>query len=80
MSPSLETTFWPFQEAVHHEHRFAAVVGLRINASQTKIVSALVDLPLYQAFNAAVESLGKVSSFKYLAAFFTATRQDKLER
>ncbi len=63
------------QEAVNQVHRFATVVGLRINASKTKVLSANVDPLLHQVINVGGEPLEEVSSFKYLGASFTATGQ-----
>ncbi len=66
-------SFVTVQEAVNQVHPFAAVVGLRINASKTKVLSANVDPLLHQVINVGGEPLEEGSSFKYLGASFTAT-------
>ncbi len=60
----LGDSFVSVQEAVNKVHRFAAVVGLRINASKTKVLSAHVDPLLHQDINVWGEPLEEVSPFK----------------
>ncbi len=48
-------------------------VGLRINASKTKVLSANLDSLLHQVINLGDELLEEVLLFKYLGASFTAT-------
>ncbi len=50
-------------------------VGLRINMSKTKVLSAYLDSLLHQVVNVGDELLEEVLSFKYLGASFTATVQ-----
>ncbi len=53
----------------------AARVGLRINASKTKVLSANLGPLVQQVINVGDEPLREVLSFKYLGASFTATVQ-----
>ncbi len=70
--PLLGDSFVAVQEAVNQVHRFGEVVGLRINASKTKVLSTNVDPLLHQVYHVGGEPLEEVSSFKYDGASLTA--------
>ncbi len=56
-------------------NRHAAAVSMRINASKTKVMSALVPDEQRQAVLLAGEPLGDVEKFKYLGSMFVANGQ-----
>ncbi len=75
----IRVTPFVYQDALTNIDRYSKVVGLRINASKTKVMStqpcsgALHDITLGGV------PLGEVESFKYLGSSFTATGQAKDE-
>ncbi len=63
-------------ESVNHH---AAAVGMRINASMTKVMSALIPGEQRQAVLLDGEPLDDVERFKYLGSMFVANGQDTEE-
>ncbi len=56
-------------------NRHAAAVGMRINASKTKVMSALIPGEPRQAVLLGGEPLEDVERFKYLGSMFAANGQ-----
>ncbi len=67
------------QDALNNIDRFAKVVGLRINASKTKVMSTQPHQGTQHTIQLDGVLLAEVKSFKYLGSFFTATGQAKDE-
>ncbi len=60
-------------------NRHVAAVGMRINTSKTKVMSAFIPGEQRQAFLLDGEPLEDVDKFKYLGSMFVANGQDTEE-
>ncbi len=67
------------QDALYNIDRFAKVVGLRISASKTKVISTQLHSGTQNTISPYGLPLEVVESFKYLGSSFTATGQAKDE-
>ncbi len=67
------------QDALDNIDRFVEVVGLRINASKTKVMSVQTRPGTQHTINLGGVPLEEVESFKYLDSSFAATGQAKDE-
>ncbi len=67
------------QDALNNIDPFAKVLGLRINASKTKVMSTQPRPGTQHAINLGGVPLEEVQSFKYMGSSFTATGQAKDE-
>ncbi len=71
----LSSSYSEMQGLLEAVDRHAAEVGLRINASKTKVMSALIPGEQHQAALLDGEPLEDVDKFKYLGAMFVANGQ-----
>ncbi len=67
------------QSALNNKERYSKVVGLRINASKTKVMSTQPRPGAQHVITLGGVPLEEVESFKYLGSSFTATGQTKDE-
>ncbi|CAE1325367.1 unnamed protein product [Acanthosepion pharaonis] len=75
----LSESYVEVQHALDEVSRMVKMVGMKINASKTKIFSANFSLSDRVAVTLDGEAVEEVESFKYLGANFTATGQAKDE-
>ncbi len=68
----LSSRYSEMQGLLDADNRHAAAVGMRINASKTKVMSALVPVEQRQVVLLDGEPLEDVEKFKYLGSMFVA--------
>ncbi len=71
----LSCSYSEMQGLLEAANRHAAAVGMRINASKTKVMSALIPGEQRQAILLDGEPLEDVDKFKYLGSMFVANGQ-----
>ncbi len=72
----LSSSYSEMQGLLEAVNRHAAAVGMRINASKTKVMSALIPCEHCQAVMLDDEPLEDVDKFKYVGSMFVASSQD----
>ncbi len=75
----LSSTYSEMQGLLEAVNRHAAAVGMRINASKTKVMSALIPGEQRQATLLDAEPLEDVNKFKYLGPMFIANGESTEE-
>ncbi len=68
----LSSSYSEMQGLLEAVNRHAAAVGMRINASKTKVMSTLIPGEQHQAVLLDGEPLEDVERFKYLVSMFVA--------
>ncbi len=71
----VRSSYREMQGLLEAVNRHAAAVGMRINASKTKVMSALIPGEQRQAVLLDGETLEDVERFKYLGSMFVANGQ-----